>query len=107
MITFTRAAEHRFTRFQAEQQQRLVREAERAGVRIVLIERTGQHVAIEPGTPYAYQVDHEGCDCHGFAIIGKCPHHALLMAEFGLLEDPEEIGWPDDVPNDIALMVAD
>ncbi len=31
----------------------------------------------------------------------------MLLDELGLLEDPEEIGWPADEPVDIALMVAD
>jgi hypothetical protein len=55
--------------------------------------------------PWAHEVDRTGCDCQRFGIFGRCEHQALLLSELGLLEDPNEIGWPDDDPP--AAMAAD
>jgi hypothetical protein len=101
----TPAALHRQRRFEADDQMNLLKSAEKAGIRIVVIEKTGQHIAVDPVAPWAYLVDRAGCDCPHFAVCGKCRHHALLMAELGELVDPKKIGWPDDPP--AATMVAD
>ena len=66
--------------------------------------KTERHIVIDPLSPWAYEVSREGCTCPQFGIRGECPHHALLMSELGLLDDPEEIGWLDDEP---APMAAD
>lgn len=102
MKTIDAAAIHRHQRFKAEEQKRLVSTAESAGVRIVVTRKTERHIAIDPLSPWAYEVTREGCSCRQFGIYGKCPHHALLLAELGELEDPEEIGWPDDGPTPMA-----
>jgi len=69
---------------------RLARQAERAGVRILVDRRRGQHVATSASDPaVCYLVDADaGCSCLGFTYAGKCQHHSLLLAELGLI--PEE-----------------
>jgi len=72
---------------------RLARQAERAGVRILVDRRRGQHVATSASDPaVCYLVDADaGCSCLGFTYAGKCQHHSLLLAELGLIpEDAAE-----------------
>ena len=99
------AAIRRHHRFKAEEQQRLLKTAKSAGVRIVVTRKQSLHIAVDPLSPWAYVVSAHGCECAQFGIRGACPHHALLMAELGLLDDPEEIGWPEDDP--VTPMAAD
>lgn len=96
----------RHHRFQAEEMQRLVKTAQSAGVRIVVTRKQERHIAIDALTPWAYEVDVNGCECARFGICGKCEHHALLLAELGMLDDPEEIGWPED-DDPVTPMAAD
>ena len=97
-------AVRRHHRFQADEPQTLLKTAESAGVRIVITRKHHRHVAIDPLSPWAYEVDRPGCECARFALRGKCEHHALLLSELGLLEDPADVGWPEDAP---APMAAD
>lgn len=99
------AAIRRHHRFQAEHMQRLVKAAESAGIRIVITRKTERQIAIDPLSPWAYEVSREGCTCARYGIRGNCEHHALLMAELGLLDNPEAIGWPDEDP--VTPMAAD
>jgi len=88
---------HRFIRDHFERQQRLAKQAEASGVRIVTLYRTEKHLAIDPHYPTAYAVNADRCSCRDFALWGTCGHHALLLSELGQLPDPEtEIGWPDE-----------
>lgn len=100
----TPAAMHRVRRFKAEEQQSLLRTANEVGIRIVVTRTKHTQIAVEPGTAWCYEVTVNGCECAGFRVTGRCPHHAMLLDELGLLEDPEEIGWPADEP---VAMVAD
>lgn len=89
MIRFT--AERQLAAFRAERLSRLADAAERAGVRILVDHRTGQHVAADADNPTAcYLVDADGCTCRRFALWGRCWHHALLSAERGLIRHPDE-----------------
>jgi hypothetical protein len=99
------AAIRRNHRFQAEAMHRLVKIAESGGVRIVITRKTERHIAIELRSPWAYEVSRQGCECARFGIFGRCEHHALLLTEMGEIEDPKDIGWPDDPP--VKSMVAD
>jgi len=71
---------------------RLARQAERAGVRILVDRRRGQHVATSASDPaVCYLVDADaGCSCLGFTSAGKCQHHSLLLAELGLIPETAE-----------------
>jgi len=68
---------------------RLARQAERAGVRILVDRRRGQHVATSATDPaVCYLVVAEaGCSCLGYTYAGKCQHHSLLLAELGLIPE--------------------
>ncbi len=77
----------------AEDLHRLADQAERKGVRLLVDERTGQHVATSASDPTrCYHVDAErGCTCKGYGTWGRCQHHALLLAELGRIPDPEPV----------------
>lgn len=98
ITTIPTAAIRRNHRFQAEEMQRLVNTAHSAGIRIVITRKAQRQIAVDPLSPWAYEVTTAGCECAKFGIRGKCEHHALLLHELGMLEDPEEVGWPEDDP---------
>jgi predicted Rdx family selenoprotein len=103
-IAIEPAALHRLRRFKAEELNRLLRTAEEAQIRIVVTRTKHTQIAVEPGTAWAYEVTVDGCECVGFRVTGRCPHHAMLLNELGLIEDPEAIGWPE---HQVVAMVAD
>ncbi len=72
---------------------RLADKGEKAGVRILVDPRTGQHVATSASDPTTcYHVDAErGCTCKGYAVWGRCQHHSLLLAELGRIPDPAPV----------------
>ncbi len=73
----------------AEHLHRLANHADRAGVRILIEPVRGEHFATDPSTPTRlYRVDPEACTCRRFRLWGRCPHHALLLAELGRIPDP-------------------
>ena len=66
---------------------RLADQAVRNGVRI-LVTRDGAHFATSDVDPTRlHRLTPDGCDCNRFRWFGRCPHHALLLAELGLIED--------------------
>ena len=75
------------------------------GVKILVERATGQHVATDPAAPsVAFFVDVRGCSCKYFGVWGRCGHHALLLAELGLIEDTGEdeliaLAWRDVDPD--------
>ncbi len=70
---------------------RLADQAERRGVRILLTS-DGQHFATSASNPTTlHRVSRQGCDCRGFTYWGRCTHHSLLLAELGLIPDPEPV----------------
>ncbi len=81
---------------------RLANQAEAKGVRILVDPRTGQHVATSASDPTrCYHVDVEnGCTCRGYAVWQRCQHHALLLAELGLIPDPD----PDPVVTEVVVL---
>jgi hypothetical protein len=46
----------------------LANEAAHRGVRIVQIDRTSRHIAVEPNSPTAYAVDVKHCACKRFRL---------------------------------------
>lgn len=78
----------RIARQTAEDHQRRAVQAERKGVRILADHRTGQHVATSASdASRCYHVAPDGCTCKGWAFLGRCKHHSLLMAELGRIPD--------------------
>ncbi len=70
--------------------QRMATQAERAGVRILVDRRTGQHVALEPvASAYCVLVDITGCTCRHFGVWGRCGHHALFLSQTGNIPGPD------------------
>ncbi len=70
--------------------QRMATQAEHDGVRILLDQQTGQHVALEPvASPYCQLVDITGCTCGYFGVWGRCRHHALFLSQTGNIPDPD------------------
>ncbi len=84
------ATTRRIAQTTAEDLHRLANQGEKKGVRILVDPRTGQHVATSASDPTrCYHVDVEnGCTCRGYAVWQRCQHHALLLAELGLIPDP-------------------
>ncbi len=83
------ATSHRIVTQRAEDLHRLADKGEKAGVRILVDHRTGQHVATSASDPTrCYHVDAErGCTCKGYGAWGRCQHHSLLLAELGRLPE--------------------
>ena len=82
----------------AEDLARLASHAERAGVRILVDHRIGQHVATDPADPSrCYHVAPDLCSCRRFGILGRCEHHALLLAQLGEVPDVEPAAEPFDL----------
>ncbi len=87
------ATSRRIDTQRVEDLRRLADKGEKAGVRILVDHRTGQHVATSASDPTrCYQVDAErGCTCKGFTYWGRCSHHALLLSELGLIPDVDPV----------------
>ncbi|MDP9357810.1 MAG: hypothetical protein M3R02_21480 [Chloroflexota bacterium] len=83
------ATSRRIVTQRAEDLHRLADKGEKAGVRIFVDHRTGQHVATSASDPTrCYHIDAErGCTCKGYGTWGRCQHHSLLLAELGLIPD--------------------
>jgi len=83
----TTATEARIAIQRIEDLHRLADQAVRNGVRI-LATRDGAHFATSDTDPTRlHVVTPDGCDCNRFRWFGRCQHHALLLAELGLIED--------------------
>jgi len=83
----TTATEARIAIQRIEDITRLADQAARNGVRI-LATRDGAHYATDDTDPTRlHVVTPDGCDCNRFRWFGRCQHHALLLAELGLIED--------------------
>ncbi len=87
------AITRRIAQTTAEDLHRLADKGEKAGVRILVDHRTGQHVATSASDPTrCYQVDVErGCTCKGYGTWGRCQHHSLLLSELGLIPDIDPV----------------
>lgn len=84
----------RIIRHRAEDLRRLADRAEREGVRIMLT-ADGEHFATSRRNPTAlHRLSVDGCDCRGFLVWSRCGHHALLLAELGVIPD----GAPEPEP---------
>jgi len=83
----TTATEARIAIQRIEDLHRLADQAVRNGVRI-LATRDGAHFATSDTDPTRlHVVTPDGCDCNRVRWFGRCQHHALLLAELGLIED--------------------
>ncbi len=83
----TTATEARIAIQRIEDLHRLADQAARNGVRI-LATIDGAHFATSAIDPTRlHVVTPDGCDCNRFRWIRLCRHHALLLAELGLIED--------------------
>ncbi len=84
--------EERISRQHAENLRRLANKAEASSVRILRIAGTSDHVATSSTHPVCYAVSVEGgCSCKGYGTWHRCMHHALLLAELGLIPDVEDV----------------
>ena len=79
---------------------RLADQGERNGVRILCEPVSDQHFATSATSPILYRVSADGCGCRGFQAWRRCQHHALYLAEMGLLPDLEQDVVVDDYPAD-------
>jgi len=83
----TTATEARIAIQRVEDLHRLADQAARNGVRI-LATRDGAHLATSDTDPTRlHVVTADSCDCNRHRWFGRCQHHALLLAELGLIED--------------------
>lgn len=104
MDTLSPSATRRVRAQHAEDLHRLADQAEHAGVRILLEPTEGAHFATDPANPTrVYRVGVERCTCRRFRVWGRCGHHALLLAELGLIPDAEEAAID---PEDEAALAA-
>ena len=88
----TTAITSRIATQHAEMLHRLADRADRAGVRILVEPARGEHFATDPAAPARlYRVDADACSCRRFRVWGRCPHHALLLAELGRIPDPVSV----------------
>jgi len=103
----TDTIERRIATQRVEDLARLADQGERHGVRVLVDHRSGRHVATSASDPSrCYHVDVErGCSCKGWAIWNRCQHHSLLLAQIGLIEDPEGDPEPEPEPM-VTLMIA-
>ncbi len=93
--------ERRIAQVERETLLRLADRAEREGVRILLT-ADGAHFATSRSNPtMLHRVSPDACDCRGWQVWRRCGHHALLLAELGLIAD----GEPEPEPT-VTLVIA-